>query len=131
MPSALKKQEFPANEYVFKEGVVGTSAYLILEGKVEIRLGAFGDSPKVLATLVKGDVFGEMSLIDDRPHMASAMAMNKLTVAVLFREDFKQRINDMDAVMRGIITIMTNRLRLVGNKEIIKSIKNDFGSWDK
>ena len=52
MASALKKKELPANEYIFKEGEMGTAAYLILDGTVEIRLGAFGDTPKLLATLV-------------------------------------------------------------------------------
>lgn len=131
MASALKKQELPANEYIFREGEMGTAAYLILDGTVEIRLGAFGDTPKLLATLVKGDVIGEMALFDERPHMASAIAMNKLTVAVLSSDDFKKRVDSMDTVMRGILNVMTQRLRLVGNKEIIKTTSSSFGNWDK
>ena len=131
MASALKKKELPANEYIFKEGEMGTAAYLILDGTVEIRLGAFGDTPKLLATLVKGDVIGEMALFDERPHMASAIAMNKLTVAVLSSDDFKKRVDSMDTVMRGILNVMTQRLRLVGNKEIIKTTSSSFGNWDK
>ena len=92
-------------------------------------MGASGDSPKLLATLGEGDVIGEMSMFDDRPHMASAMAMNDITVAVLTYDSFKQRLEDMDPVMRGIINVMVQRLRLMGNKAIIKASKSDWSSW--
>jgi CRP-like cAMP-binding protein len=129
MSNALTKRLLPASEYIFKEGEKGSEAYLIMDGQVEIRLGAFGDNPKVLATVSKGDVIGEMSLVDQRPHMASAMAMNDITVAVLTSDSFKQRLKDMDPVMRGIINVMVQRLRLMGNKAIIKASKSDWSSW--
>ena len=131
MISALKKKVLPANQYILREGVVGDTAYLILDGKVEIRLGASSDTPKLLATLGEGDVIGEMSLFDNRPHMASAMAMRDTTVAVLTEDDFRQRVDSMDTVMRGILKIMIQRLRLVGNKEIIKSLRTDTTGWDR
>jgi CRP-like cAMP-binding protein len=131
MISALKKKVLPANKYILREGVVGDTAYLILDGKVEIRLGASSDTPKLLATLGEGDVIGEMSLFDNRPHMASAMAMRDTTVAVLTEDDFRQRVDSMDTVMRGILKIMIQRLRLVGNKEIIKSLRTDTTGWDR
>ena len=131
MPSVLKKQILPANEYILNEGVVGDTVYLILKGQVEVRLGASTDSPKVLAKLSEGDVIGEMSLFDDRPHMASVMALTEITVAVISKEDFKQRVKSMDSVMRGIFQILIRRLRLVGDKEIIKSIRTEVAGWEK
>ena len=131
MADAPKKQEFPANEYIFKEGIIGDTAYLILKGRVEIRLGATSDNPKVLAILGKGDVIGEMSLFDKRPHMASVMALSETTVAVLTQDDFQQRIKGMDTVMRGILKIMIQRLRLVGDKEIIRTLSTDVSGWEK
>ena len=131
MPSVLKKQILPANEYILNEGVVGDTVYLILKGQVEVRLGASTDSPKVLAKLSEGDVIGEMSLFDGRPHMASVMALTEITVAVISKEDFKQRVKSMDSVMRGIFQILIRRLRLVGDKEIIKSMRTDVAGWEK
>ena len=94
-------------------------------------MGASTDSPKVLAKLSEGDVIGEMSLFDDRPHMASVMALTEITVAVISKEDFKQRVKSMDSVMRGIFQILIRRLRLVGDKEIIKSMRTDVAGWEK
>ena len=129
MPSALKKRVLPSNEYIFKEGVKGNEAYLIMDGLVEIRLDAFGDHPKVLATLGKGDVIGEMSLFDRRPHMASAIALNDVSVAVLTDKNFRKRVEEMDPVMRGIINVMVQRLRLIGDKNLVKTSKTDWTSW--
>ena len=102
-----------------------------MDGQIEIRLGAFGDNPRVLALLEKGDVLGEMSLFDNKPHMASAMVMKKTTVAVLSSDAFKKRVLEMDPVMRGIITIMIKRLRLIANKHAIKMSDADWNSWQK
>jgi CRP-like cAMP-binding protein len=129
MSNSLTKRVLPANEYIFKEGATGSEAYLIMDGQVEIRLGAFGDSPRVLATLGKGDVMGEMSLFDNKPHMASAMVMNKTTVTVLPADVFKKRVENMDPVMRGIIIVMIKRLRKIGDNKAIKMSEADWNSW--
>ncbi len=131
MANDQKKQIFPANEYIFKEGSRSSAAYLILDGQVEIRLGAFGEHPKSLATLGKGDVIGEMSLFDDAPHMASALAVEKTTVGVLSGEEFKQRMEKMDPLMRGILKIMVKRLRQMGEGQSIKSTKANWDNWQK
>jgi CRP-like cAMP-binding protein len=129
MSNQLIKRVLPANDYIFKEGAIGNEAYLIMDGHVEIRLGAFGDNPKLLAKLGKGDVIGEMSLFDKKPHMASAMIMEKTTVTVLTADTFKKRVEEMDPVMRGIITVMIKRLRKVGDNKAIKMSDTDWNSW--
>jgi CRP-like cAMP-binding protein len=129
MSNQLIKRVLPANDYIFKEGAIGSEAYLIMDGHVEIRLGAFGDNPKLLAKLGKGDVIGEMSLFDKKPHMASAMIMEKTTVTVLTADTFKKRVEEMDPVMRGIITVMIKRLRKVGDNKAIKMSDTDWNSW--
>jgi CRP-like cAMP-binding protein len=129
MSNQLIKRVLPANDYIFKEGAIGSEAYLIMDGHVEIRLGAFGDNPKLLAKLGTGDVIGEMSLFDKKPHMASAMIMEKTTVTVLTADTFKKRVEEMDPVMRGIITVMIKRLRKVGDNKAIKMSDTDWNSW--
>ena len=66
---------FPKDTVILKEGDLGDEAYVIVEGKVEIRLDQFGKNPKILATRTRGDVIGELALFDDKPHMASVVAI--------------------------------------------------------
>ena len=44
-----------------------------------------GDNPKTIAAVEKGDVIGEMSMFDDRPHMATAKPQVFLGLHMNFR----------------------------------------------
>ena len=116
MSGEFKKQKFAVNEYLLKAGERSDSAYLILDGKVEIRLGAMGDEPKTLAVLGKGDGVGEMSLFDNTPHMASAIAIEKTVASTLSADEFNRRIAAMDPLMRGMFKILVKRIRRMGEQ---------------
>ena len=60
-------------EEIFREGSVGQHMYVIASGSVDIVRGDDGKGER-LATLGKGDIFGEMALLDHLPRSASAMA---------------------------------------------------------
>lgn len=66
--------EVPAGIAVFKEGEVGGEVYLIESGKVEL----IPHGSAALATLGPGDFLGEMSLLDNQPHIVTALAKTKV-----------------------------------------------------
>jgi CRP/FNR family transcriptional regulator, cyclic AMP receptor protein len=68
------EQKFKTNQTVFEEGSVGDSFYLVLEGAVRISRIVPGMGEEALAVLRPGAYFGEMSLIDDAPRSATAIA---------------------------------------------------------
>ena len=102
---------FSKGEVFMKEGDFGEAAYVIVEGKVEIRKGQFEKNPQTLATRTSGDVIGEMALFDNKPHMASAVAVEETVVNAMSRDEFRRRLEEMDPVMRGIIKLMVQRVR--------------------
>ncbi len=63
----------PMGDMIFSEGDIGTEMYIIQTGTVEL-LKSMGGETRVLATLEKGDFFGEMSVLEDLPRTASARA---------------------------------------------------------
>jgi len=108
---AFGKATIKANTTIFTEGEPGDTAFLIIQGKVEIRKGTVSDYPKVVAVLEDGDIVGEMALFDDRPRMATAVAATNLEVIPISRDDFKKRLKEMNPVMRRILMIMVSRVR--------------------
>ncbi len=108
---AFGKGTIKANTTIFTEGEPGDTAFLIIQGKVEIRKGTSSDYPKVVAVLEDGDIVGEMALFDDRPRMATAVAATNLEVIPISRDDFKKRLKEMNPVMRRILMIMVSRVR--------------------
>jgi CRP/FNR family cyclic AMP-dependent transcriptional regulator len=50
-----------AGDYIFKEGDIGDEIFLILTGGADVKKGDV-----TLVSLKKGDLFGEMVLLDER-----------------------------------------------------------------
>jgi CRP/FNR family transcriptional regulator, cyclic AMP receptor protein len=109
MPSqgrVLERKVFFAGQKIFNEGDTGDRAYLIQSGEVEIIKNGV-----TLATLAKGELFGEMALIDDQPRMASAKALNDTTVVIVSRETFREKLAKCDPFIRGLLNIFVRNIR--------------------
>ena len=69
----------PMGDIIFSEGDIGTEMFIIQSGIVEL-FKSIGGETRVLATLEKGDFFGEMSVLEDVPRNASARAKTDVEV---------------------------------------------------
>ena len=105
------RMNFPKDTVILKEGDLGNVAYLISKGKVEIRVGQFGKNPKTLVTRTRGDVIGEMALLDGKSHSASVVAVEDTVVNAMSPDEFRRRIGKLDPFMRGIMKMLVSRLR--------------------
>lgn len=65
-----KELSYNSGDTIVDEGTMGVGFYLILDGKAEVR-----KKGKILASLQKGQFFGEMSLIDEQPRSADVVAV--------------------------------------------------------
>ena len=86
---------FHASDVIFRQGDPGLNFFVIEEGEVEIlrQAGlpagqAGSNEDKVLAVLGPGDFFGEMALLENRPHNASVRARTHVRLLVLGNELF-------------------------------------------
>lgn len=131
MSEATNRHTFKPNEQLLKEGDKGNLAYLLLSGKVSIVKGAMGQNPRTIAVVEKGDVVGEMSMFDDRPHMATAVAIEETNAAGISREEFQKRLENMDPVMRGIMKLLGQRIRRMIADLTGEEIDVDWGNWRK
>jgi CRP/FNR family cyclic AMP-dependent transcriptional regulator len=76
------EREYAGGTLICREGEVSQEMYVIQSGNVRIFKGT-GDETLELATLGKGDFFGEMSVLEGLPRDASAEAMGTTRVLVL------------------------------------------------
>ena len=67
-------------EIIVREGDDSREMYVINKGSVEITVGA---EQLVIATLHKGDFFGEMSLLESLPRAASVRAVGETRLLVI------------------------------------------------
>lgn len=102
----LEEVEISEGETIFKQGDLGDSMYVIVDGKVSVQEG-----DHLLNYLGERDVFGEMALLDPEPRMASVTAVEPTRLFRLDQAPFYQLIAERPEVATGIIRVLTRRLR--------------------
>jgi len=108
-----EQESFSVGETLFQEGEMGDEAYLIKSGEVEI-LHIVGNEQMVLARLGQGEIFGELSLIDSQPQMATARVSADAELAVISRDNIQSRLGRLeqsDMVLRRLIDVFVTRIR--------------------
>jgi putative ABC transport system ATP-binding protein len=81
-------EKFAAGAVITRQGDPGDKFYVIRSGEVEILVDS-GGGPKLVATLGKGDFFGEAALLTGAPRNATVMAKEPLEVYSLGNDDFQ------------------------------------------
>jgi len=97
---------YDAGKTIVGEGGAGIGFYLVLEGRVEVRKGE-----KVLATLEKGQFFGEMSVIDGQPRSADVVAVSPTKCWVLVSWSFAGLLKGHPEIALPMLKELVRRLR--------------------
>jgi len=114
------KESFKAGEEIFGEGEKGDKFYLILKGEVRISKIISGIGEEALRVLKKGEYFGEMSLIDDEPRSAHAIANTDVDLMVIDRNDFEKLLREDKELayklLWSLVRTLSQRLRETNEK---------------
>ncbi len=105
----LEKKVFKEGDIVFKEGEEGKLVYIIRRGEVKA-CKTTPDGDLLTLTLHKdGDIFGEMSFLDDRPRSATIVANKETETYVLERKDFEALVDTHPRLIYKMLkTIVSN-----------------------
>jgi CRP-like cAMP-binding protein len=97
-------------EAIVEEGALGQALYVVKSGTVEVSRGG-----KKLGTLGVGEMFGEMSLVDDLFTSAKVAAAEEVELLVLPRHPFEMLVaSDLQLavkVYRAFCRTLSERLR--------------------
>lgn len=114
------RQLFPAGTSVLVTDQPGEAVYIILHGTVKIFIDQADKKSVVLSIIGKGDTLGEISLLDNTGHSASAVTLEDSLMLWMDKNSFHQMLDDIPRVCRNLVTIMGTRLRM--NNELIQSL---------
>jgi len=103
----FRLREVTAARDVIKEGGRSDGLYLVLTGKLQAVRG----SKEVLGELGPGDVFGEMSLLQKNPAVASIRTVSKAWLLVLPREDFNEVLSTHPQLLEQLSEVADQRRR--------------------
>ena len=105
---------------LFQHGDPGDKLFIVLEGRVRISREVAGTGEEALAVLGPGEVFGEMSLLDEFPRSADARVHERCRALVITKESFDDLLfshKDLAyEVLWNCVSILSARLRETNDK---------------
>ena len=88
-PVGLRREHFELGEAIFREGDRGDWLYVVLDGEVEVVQSVPGGGEMSLRRLGRGDCFGEIALVSDRPRTATVRSLTSVNVLAVDRDAFQ------------------------------------------
>jgi CRP-like cAMP-binding protein len=118
------EERFSPNSVIFSEGEPGDNLYIVVAGSVRISRMIAGAGEECLAILERGEVFGEMALIDEQPRSADARAHDDgATVLSINRSLLKEVLSmDPDAAVQFLnllCRLLCRRLRAMNERLVV------------
>ena len=106
-----KAKNYDNDEIIFRDGDVGDSMFIVLEGKISITKG-----DKEIALLEKGASLGEMALLDNENRSANAIAKEDSILLKINQDVFYELMESNADIMKQIIKLLTGRIRTANAK---------------
>lgn len=124
------EETYPYGTRIFQYGDPGDKLYIILEGKVRIFREVGGMGEEALAVLAAGEVFGEMSLLDEQARSAGALAHERCKLLVITKDAFDDLLflhkELAYEVLWSCVRMLASRLRETNDKLTFLSTTGRF-----
>lgn len=104
------RRSFHAGDAIVREGEPGDAAYIIVEGRCEIRKET-PQGTQTLHTIGAGDVFGEMAILTEGSRTATVVATEPTTVLVITSQVLEQELAALKPWMATLLKSLASRFR--------------------
>jgi len=107
----LKRRFFAAGQTIFYQGDPGHAVYIIESGQV--RIYVHGEEGQEVSVVIygPGDLFGEMSLLDQKPRSATAAVMEDSVLLAMSADDFYRHLRQSHQLALNLMLALSTRLR--------------------
>src|SRR3954464_7099078 len=117
---------FDAGKVVFREGDPGDAVYVVLDGKVDLRVNG-----RLVETVEPGGILGEMALIEQAPRVATASAKTACDLQPISEARFMSMIQQTPSFALQIMKVIASRLRRMNTRLMEKKKKKKRASKAK
>lgn len=102
----VTQAQHQAGSEIIKEGTSGSSVFLIISGRCEVRRNS-----NRIRELEPGEFFGELSILDPAPRTATVRAVEPTSLLVLEGYDFRTALKSSMQMSQRLISVLAERLR--------------------
>ncbi len=115
--TALGKS-YKDGEIIFRQGEKGNCMYVIQSGKAEVLKSDQNNREIQLTVLSKGDIFGELAIIQEEVRSATVRAMGEVRVIVVDKRIFLRRVHEDPSFAFRIMEKMAKRIKELDAKSL-------------
>jgi MFS family permease len=109
----VREESAEPGQVVIKQGQVGDSFYVIIDGEVEVK-----GNGSLLRVLSAGECFGEIALLRDVPRTTTVQARTPLTLYALDRRHFVPTVSGYSASAAEAEVVVETRLAASGARPV-------------
>ena len=104
--SHFRIRQFPKDEVILRKGEPGVKLFIILSGKIDV----IGDYGTTIATLERGEVFGEMSLLSGNPVSMKIKVTDDAKIMYVHGNYFRIILNRFPSLQMYFVRLLAQRL---------------------
>ncbi len=132
----IDEATYAVDQTIFKAGDKGGTMLTVLSGKVETYVTDEGGKRIVLDDFGVGEIFGELSLLDNEPRSATALAVEPTRVFIIDQDDLHRLVQKKPDAALDIMSTLGKRIRktdillqtrVTQNPNIVIDEKMSFG----
>jgi len=112
---SAERLTFDSGQVIFNAGDAGDSAYIVIDGKVEISVPTPA-GPIVINTMGRNELLGEIAIVGEVPRTATAKALTRLETLKISKELFMKIIRENPDAAIELVKILASRLASTTNQ---------------
>jgi CRP/FNR family cyclic AMP-dependent transcriptional regulator len=102
---------YPAGAVIIAPGTANAMMYIVKKGVIAVQIEGV-----TVEQITEGNIFGEMGIVDPRPHTANVFAVTDVTLYVINREQFLQLVGKAPTFSLRVMRILARRIRAMNSR---------------
>lgn len=107
----VRRIQCARGQHIFARGDPGAGVMFLVRGRVKIVSVSPSGTEVIYNIIERGQIFGELALLDGKPRSADAMAAADSEIVELARRDFLEVLGRNPGMALAIIRILCSRIR--------------------
>jgi CRP/FNR family cyclic AMP-dependent transcriptional regulator len=104
-------RELRRGDVVFQEGAAPEHLYVVEDGRIAIASKSIDGRESVFALMERGELFGEMGLLDGLGRSAEARALEPSLVTEIPYQPVREVFEERPELLWGVVALLAGRLR--------------------
>lgn len=100
---------FRSGEQLCVQGETGDAAFIILDGKADIRV-KLGETERTVAQMKENDIVGEIAILCDVPRTATVVANTDMNVLSVSKDNFFKLLGEFPEMALEVMRVLALRL---------------------